>query len=626
MAPYAIAHLKIGLKLYETGYRFGSEERARVYLTNALEPSHDHSGKFEFVIPALAHEAQAVNEIKRHKRFTVVIGNPPYAGASVNMSDHAQGLVDRYRFVDGARIDEVKLWLQNDYIKFTALSHGIIERARAGVWGFITDNSYLDGPTFRGVRHGIAKTFGNLCILDLHGSSKRRDRTEAGAADENVFDITQGVAIVLGASKPAQQEHAPRYADLTGSREEKYTHLLARRSVFAPLHWKAPFYLLVQSDHSLREEYDLGFKITEAFVAKGNGFMTGRDGFSIGFTREEIESRIKDFFDLDITDAKIRHRYDISDYRAFKIAEVRRKLKFEPSRIVGASYRPLDHRWTYFQRPIIQEWQNSFHAHMFGRENRALCVGRAGNVLGGAWDICFCTKTVTDLNQFYRGGNVSLPIYRFSADEDLINECVPNFTRDFVVSLGRALRRPLVESGLPRGLTPEDIFHYAYAVFFSPAYRSRYAEFLKIDFPRLPLTGKVELFRALARLGGELAALHLLESPKLTQPITELIGGRTPEVEKISWAKNTVWLDKARNSGFRGVREDVWNFHIGGYQVCEKWLKDRKGRTLSADDIAHYLKVVVAISETIRLMGEIDEVIEEHGGWPGAFASPEAEG
>ncbi len=185
-----------------------------------------------------------------------------------------------------------------------------------------------------------------------------------------------------------------------------------------------------------------------------------------------------------------------------------------------------------------------------------------------------------------------------------------------ILILGEAFRQRLT-SLLPRhDLTPEDIFHYAYGVFHSPGYRSRYAEFLKIDFPRLPLTGKLELFRALARLGGELTALHLLESPKLDQPITEYIGGRSPEVEKISWSKNTVWLDKAQTTGFQGVREDVWNFHIGGYQVCEKWLKDRKGRTLSADDRTHYQKIIVALSETIRLMKEIDKVIEKHGGWP----------
>ena len=217
------------------------------------------------------------------------------------------------------------------------------------------------------------------------------------------------------------------------------------------------------------------------------------------------------------------------------------------------------------------------------------------------------------------------PLYLYESDGGLAfgSHGEPNFAPAFLRQMASALNLPQAKPhNLPRGLTPEDIFHYAYAVLHSPGYRSRYAEFLKIDFPRLPLTGNLELFRALARLGGELTALHLLESPKLAQPITAFIGGRHPEVEKISWSRNTVWVDKAQTTGFQGVREDVWNFHIGGYQVCEKWLKDRKGRTLSKDDIAHYQKIVVALSETIRLMKEIDEVIEQHGGWPGAFAQP----
>lgn len=186
----------------------------------------------------------------------------------------------------------------------------------------------------------------------------------------------------------------------------------------------------------------------------------------------------------------------------------------------------------------------------------------------------------------------------------------PNFTPKFSTVLSRSLGAKVTS------LTPEDIFHYAYAVFHSPDYRSRYAEFLKIDFPRLPLTSSLELFRALAALGGELVSLHLLESPKLDTPRSEFIGGRNPEVEKVSWSKNTVWVDKAQTTGFVGVPEAVWNFHIGGYQVCEKWLKDRKGRQLSAADRTHYQKIVVALAETIRLMKEIDEVIEKHGGWP----------
>jgi predicted helicase len=169
-----------------------------------------------------------------------------------------------------------------------------------------------------------------------------------------------------------------------------------------------------------------------------------------------------------------------------------------------------------------------------------------------------------------------------------------------------------------------DVFNYVLAVMNASVYAQMFHSQLRRDFPRLPLTGNLELFRALAKLGGELTALHLLESSKLDKSITEFIGGRNPEVEKASWSKNTVWVDKAQSIGFKGVPENVWNFHIGGYQVCEKWLKDRKGRTLSKDDVAHYQKIVVALSETIRLMAEIDKVIDKHGGWPGAFRTGKA--
>jgi predicted helicase len=191
-----------------------------------------------------------------------------------------------------------------------------------------------------------------------------------------------------------------------------------------------------------------------------------------------------------------------------------------------------------------------------------------------------------------------------------------NFLPAFLDAIAQKLALRKDADGLPQGLTPEDIFHYAYAVFHSPGYRTRYAEFLKIDFPRLPLPSNLKLFRALAALGGDLVALHLLESPKLDKPITQFIGDSKQEIEKVTYADKTVWIDKAQTTGFKAVSDNVWNFHIGGYQVCQKWLKDRKDRTLSKDDIAHYHKIVIALSETIRLMAEIDKVIDHHGGWP----------
>ncbi len=255
--------------------------------------------------------------------------------------------------------------------------------------------------------------------------------------------------------------------------------------------------------------------------------------------------------------------------------------------------------------------------HMVDRPNIGIVFNR--QIVGENVSHFSVSRDIICHGTFYlgnKGQDYLAPLYLH--ERDLLSERDEIPPSNFTAGFTEALRSSFTQT-VPKSLTPEDVLHYIYAVFHSPGYRSRYAEFLKIDFPRLPLTGNLELFRALARLGGELVVLHLLESPRLAQPITELIGGNHPPVEKISWSRDTVWVNKAQTTGFRGVREDVWNFHIGGYQVCAKWLKDRKGRTLSDDDIAHYQKIVVALSETIRLMAEIDRVIKAHGVWPGAF-------
>ena len=244
--------------------------------------------------------------------------------------------------------------------------------------------------------------------------------------------------------------------------------------------------------------------------------------------------------------------------------------------------------------------------HMLAVQNLGLCMSR--NVETGTFSHVACAHTIIGHHCVsLKEVNYLFPLRLTSDEDELLTESRVNFSTN------------ILHHFKDKNITPEDIFHYIYAIFHSPGYRTRYAEFLKIDFPRLPLTGNINLFRSLSRLGAELVSLHLLESPKLDAPITKYIGARAPEVEKVSWTENTVWLDKAKTTGFAGVREEVWNFHIGGYQVCEKWLKDRKGRVLTADDIAHYQKIIIALSETHRLMPQIDHLINSHGGWPGAF-------
>lgn len=203
-----------------------------------------------------------------------------------------------------------------------------------------------------------------------------------------------------------------------------------------------------------------------------------------------------------------------------------------------------------------------------------------------------------------------------AADAQKLPEREPNFSSQFIAEVASRLGLTFIPDGvgdLKKTFGPEDVFHYMYAVFHAPTYRARYAEFLKIDFPRLPLTRNLPLFRQLCALGQQLVALHLLEHPKLAHPKTSFKGTGDNTVAKgyPKYEEETVWVNPTQ--GFARVPAEVWNFHVGGYQVCHKWLKDRRERTLSADDIAHYQKVVVALSETIRLMHEIDAAIP---GWP----------
>jgi len=638
MAPYAIAHMKIGLKLAETGYRFGTDERARIYLTNALEPWQKSPALPDF--DALAHEAAAVNEIKRHKRFTVVIGNPPYAGISSNMTEYAQRIVDAYKFVDGGALNERKLWLQDDYVKFIRKAQTTIETTNVGVFGYITNHGFLDNPTFRGMRQSLMETFPRLCVLDLHGNANKKERSPDGSVDKPVFDIKQGVAICLatrGGGKPSVA-----HSEIWGTRESKYQWLVshsASQTIFGTLAPDSPYYFFKPHGIESRAEYDEGWRIPDMFPLNTVGFVTARDALTIQDSEDEMWKVVERFVSL--SEEGARTEFDLGkDARDWRVVTAQNDIrKSGPTKklVQRILYRPFDFRFSYYtgnSRGFYASPCSNVMKHMIAGKNLALCFNRREELTVN-YSHFLATRLITEHGLLSsKTTDSQAPLYLLAKDEDDAHLFAgtgsrPNLGSPFLAALAKKLNlRPSGDFGLPSGLMPEDIFHYAYAVFHSPGYRSRYAEFLKIDFPRLPLTGNLDLFRALARLGGELTALHLLEFERSAgvPPASFLNGGRDAHapVEKISWSRDTVWIDKAQTIGFKGVREDVWDFHIGGYQVCAKWLKDRKGRTLTKDDIAHYQKIVIALSETIRLMSEIDEVIATHGGWPSAFATPTA--
>jgi predicted helicase len=641
MAPYTIAHMKLALKFSEinarlgqTDYLFKFDGRAHIYLTNTLEPpSNVGQQQLAGLFPALAHEAAAVNTVKRTKRFTVVIGNPPYSVSSRNKSEFIESLMDLYK-LDVRHEPNIKP-LSDDYAKFFRFAHSLGAMVPFSVIGLITNNSFLWGPTFLGMRKRLMADFALIHLMNLHGDSLSGETNPDGGKDENVFDIRQGVVIsILVRSPQSAEKSSPKSYDLYGSRESKYRALAEKRDGL--IKWdtiplKAPGSPFIVTDATNEAEYQLYPSLTAVLPTHSKPILTKRDHITIHLDRESLLSTLNDLVQLSHSDfiAKYGLEADSRDWTYASAKKTVASFGIKDAFIQPVNYRPFDKRWTYYvnkTKGFMAYPVYGLLGHML-KPNLGLCIPRQINQLpwrhvlavGGITEFCYISNQTREANDVF-----TLYSYEEASEQgtlDVASHRRPNLSSSFLKSLSTALGLAQAGAhGLPAGLTPEDIFHYAYGVFHSPGYRSRYAQFLKTEFPRLPLTGNLELFRALARLGSELVALHLLESPKLAKPRTKFIGGRDPEVEKVSWSKNTVWIDKAQTTGFRGVPESVWNFHIGGYQVCEKWLKDRKGRTLSKDDIAHYHKIVVALAETIRLMAEIDKVIEKHGGWPGAFA------
>lgn len=636
MAPYAIAHMKIGLKLAETGYHFATEERARIYLTNALEPWQKQLPLIGF--DALAHEAAAVNEIKRHKRFTVVIGNPPYSIRSGNLAEEAKRLIEPFKFIAGQRIVEkgalqLEKNLNDDYVKFFGLIQKLLVTQSIGVVGLITNHAFLDNPTFRGFRWNLLSQFSRIQLLDLHGNSKKKEQVPEGSANENVFDIQQGVGISIMLRRlPCAGLADVTLAEQWGSREEKYRALDAGNFDYHSIECPEPQFKMSVQDAGLAAEFNSFASLAEAMPLNSTGIKTHRDAFVIDFDGQPLRERVAKFRG-DSTDASIAKEFGLADTYGWRLNEARRRIRARAdwqAAFQRCLYRPFDLRQIYYHGDLVELPRLECMQHLVGGQNLALLATR--QVTSPPFNHVLVTRLVNEMKtcSHDRGTNC-FPLYlrEDSSGLQFGNENRLNFTSGFLRAFSQALQITRTqENGVPVGLTPEDILHYSYALFHSPGYRSRYAELLKTDFPRVPLTGSLALFRELSRLGGELTALHLLESPKLDTPTTEFIG-KSKEVTRIGWSDDTVWLDAPAkkkdapqapgSSGFRGVPEAVWNFHIGGYQVCQKWLKDRKGRSLTAEDIAHYQKIVIALTETIRLMAEIDQVIETHGGWPGAF-------
>lgn len=727
MAPYAMAHLNISLKLRETGYRFDDDGRAHVYLTNTLEPPHDFTGLLETGIPALAQESEAVNDTKKNRRFTVVLGNPPYAGHSANKGMWIRELVSDYkRDCPELRRPGQAKWLSDDYVKFLRYGQYVIGMTGQGIMGVITNHSYLDNKTFRGMRRMLLDQFDSVFVLDLHGNVKKGTALTRVERDENVFDIQQGVAIGMFARAGVRpSEKKVLHAELLGKREEKArvleTETFGVRGIMVAA--RDPEYLLIPRNEALVDEYMGFWSLPSIFSVNGDpapGIVTTHDKFAISWNEQDAIQKVQRFLSTR-DEHEAREIWTLCSQNQWQYARAKRELASGEWRqkIVPILYRPFDVRATVYDRNVAVHRRERVMRHMLCnththttsplsrqdnvsgtgessprefrsgitpflrtisvRSSRCSCSStpfgsrdtsgrgdrpsrhrdatRSSDALGSAvgdsvlglitcrqlsgrgieWCHSFVTRFVIEacaISSRTREINYLHPLWMVFEGETLSTEesVRPNLDPLFVDALAERVGlvfRAVGREDMTGTFGPEDVFHYIYAVLSSPTYRSRYGDFLRADFPRVPLPGGRSVFGRLTGIGRRLTELSLMETEATDGPRWRSAPEVTHANRRVgrvhfsqTGGRGRVWLNE--ESYCEEVPAEVWDFSIGGYRPAQKWLKDRKGRTLDDGDLDHYRAIVSAIGETIRRMAEVDEVIAAHGGWPGAFEPREA--
>ena len=619
MASYAVAHLKLDMLLSETGYQHLSDKRLQVYLTNSLEESNNEPRTL--FAQWLSREATEANIIKRDSPVMVVIGNPPYSGASQNKGKWILSLMESYKKEPGGKLpldERNPKWLNDDYVKFIRLAQHYIEKKGEGIIGFINPHGYLDNPTFRGMRWNLLKTFDKIYTIDLHGNSKKKETCPDGSKDENVFDIMQGVSINLfvKTGKKGKDELGKVYhKDLYGLRQQKYDFLdgaTLENVGYEEMQPMAPMYFFVPKNFGLEEEYKNGVKIDELFLLTLLGPNSHRDDFAVCYTEEDARKHIADFCNKNLSDDSIRSMYNLQDNRDWHLENARKMMSGQEAP-VRCLYRPFDFRYMLYgdyafdySRPLLND--------NLQKENIALVATKQNR------ENCAVFLTSKPLGQHKIAdpydGSYAMPLYIYKENMGT-EERIVNFNKELYDKIANGLNylpcyddNVLVDpiSDYNGVLYPQDLFDYIYAVLHSPSYRERYKEFLKIDFPRIPYPTDWEQFRDLVELGEELRQLHLMEDlPSKTGVNFPVVGSM--QVDCYRWQNNRVYINAEQY--FDGVPESAWNFFIGGYQPAQKWLKDRKGMTLSFEDVKHYGRIIYVLQQTERAMGEIDNLMKE---------------
>jgi len=631
MASNAMAHLKLDLLLTETGYRPTKNQRFRVYLTNSLEEHHPETGSL--FANWLSTEANEANHIKRDTPVMCVIGNPPYSVSSTNKSEWIEKLTADYK----KDLNERNIQpLSDDYIKFIRFGQHFIDKNGSGVLAYISNNSFVDGIIHRQMRKHLLESFDKIYILDLHGNAKKKEVAPDGSPDQNVFDIMQGVSIniFLKTGKKKVGELAEvLHLDLQGKRDFKYDFLAANNlssNTWNVLKPEAPNYFLVKKDFDESGEYEKGFSLDLLFSQKSSGVETRKDSLVISEKVAVLEKIIFDFQTLESSELSIKYKID-NKSRDWKVETAKQDILRNNPIIRKIQYRPFDTRniiYTGNSKGINGYPMYNNFKHFIDKENIGLTYERQC-VIGEFTNIIISNSIVDGHilgTAFSKGYTAPLYVYpQIDIQHTLIpnTKRTPNFNKEILNQIVEKLGLAFVaerEDGnvcfannndelrdeFKSVFAPIDLLDYIYAVLHSPAYREKYKEFLKIDFPRVPYPANAGKFWQLVKLGGEIRQLHLLESAAVNKFITKYPVDGSNVIGKPVYNEGKVYINDTQY--FENVPLIAWEFFIGGYQPAQKWLKDRKDRELSFEDIQHYQKIIVALTETDRLMKEIDLV------------------
>lgn len=620
MAPYAVAHMKLAMVLKDTGYDFKSGTRLGVYLTNTLEEPGNSEMQLSFLEDPLAVESIEANGVKKNRGINIVIGNPPYSGESSNKGDYIMSLMDDYKREPGGHTrlqEQNSKWINDDYVKFIRYAQHIVDLTTDGIVAFINPHGFIDNPTFRGMRWSLAQTFNRIYILDLHGNSKKREVALDGSKDENVFDIQQGVCIFI-CIKSSNKERHVFHADLYGTRDYKYKTLnnsTINNIVWEEVHPTIENYLFIPQNSGLAETWKKFFSIEDAFPLNGVGICSKRDTIAYQNSKNSIEYVVNDFATLSEEEIKIKYNVT-SESRDQKVSYAKNNIMqygMDERYFQKCLYRPFDIKWTYYTDkvrgflayPVYKVLGNMLN------ENIGLIISRQGKAADlSSWNVAFATDKIVDLNIFRRGGGCLFPLYTYSVEMGVCKRSL-NINKKIICEFAQKVGlKCLVNEPSNRNLcfSPEDFWAYIYAVLYSNRYRTMFKEFLNLDFPRIPFAKNKEKFWQLVDLGNKLKDIHLMYPESFTSDNSICLTDGSNLIDKVSYKNEAVYINKFQR--FTRISSEVWEFQIGGYQPLEKWLKDRKGETLSPQDVDHYKKIVAALEKTIEIMKRIDEVVE----------------